>query len=77
MKRCKGPFQKVIVRLDMLDDVGLVVEDERVEDVEGCGVFEGADENDVFEVLEAEGLVDLVADGGVFDLYSLSEVGGV
>jgi hypothetical protein len=76
MERRKSTVKEVFIRLDVLDDVGLVVEDEGVENIEGR-VFERAREDDIFEVLKAVGLVDLLSDGGVFDLDGLSEAGGV
>ena len=58
----------------MIDDVNLVEEDARVEDVEGR-VIDGSREYDVFQELQAVGMVDLPLDGFVSDVDRLVVAG--
>ena len=61
-----------MILLHVRDDVDLVEDDARVEDVKG-GVVEDAREDDVFEELEAIRVVDLALDGWVADGDGLVE----
>ena len=65
-----------LVVLDVGDDVDLVEDDGRVEDVE-CRVVDRAREHDVLEELEAVCVVDLALDRVVTDGDWLVEAGGV
>lgn len=60
----------------MLHNVDLVEEDKRVENGEGR-VVEDACEDDVFNILEAVGVVDLFADVRFFDVDHFFETRGV
>jgi len=62
--------EKVIICLYMGDDVNLVEDDARVEDVEGR-VVEDACEHDVFEELETIGMVNFSLDVLIIDVYGL------
>ena len=64
------------VALQVLDNVDLVEEDERVEHGEG-GVVQDPSQDDVLQVLQPIGMVDLPPDRLVLDLNDLLEFGAV
>jgi hypothetical protein len=66
--------QKCVVLLNMGDDVDLVEDDTGVEDVEG-GIVEGAGKDDVFQKLEAVGVVDFALYANISDWNGLVKVG--
>ena len=64
------------VILDVCDDVDLVEDDGRVQNVEGR-VVDGTRKHDVFEELQSVSMVDLLLDGVVPDGDGLMEVSGL
>ena len=64
--------QEVVVMLNVLDDVDLVEEYERIEDAEGW-IVEDSCQYDIFQVEQPIGLVNLGASDSVPDLDHLAE----
>ena len=65
-----------LVILDVCDDVDLVEDDGRVQNVEGR-VVDGTRKHDVLEELQTVSMVDLLLDGVVPDGDGLMEVSGL
>lgn len=67
LERGKDALQEFVIRLDVLDDVRLIIKDEGVENVEGR-ILERAGEDDVFEILKSVGLMDFIPNRRILDL---------
>ena len=66
--------QESVVRLNPADDVGLIVEDEPVQDTE-CRVVKYTGEDNILEVEDSIRLVDFVKDSLVLDGNNLPKAG--